>query len=112
MDHLNYTEVNKETFEKWSLEFQEQLKAQEELSKTEADLRQTGKEWFLSNRSDLNIMLLEEKKEEDTEEEKLEDNEFEVDDDEEDRSQVQGALYDKSLFTEDVNEDEEEPDFE
>ena len=68
-DHLNYTEVNPETFSAWSTEFLGQLKAQEEKSMSEADLRETGKEWFMHNKSDMNIVLLEEKKGEDNDDE-------------------------------------------
>ena len=62
MEHLNYTEVNKETFNIWSKEFLEQLRAEEEICKTDQDLRDTGKEWFMKNKSDMNIILIEEAK--------------------------------------------------
>ena len=34
---------------------------------TDADKRETGKQWFMQNKSDLNIILLEEKKTEEAE---------------------------------------------
>lgn len=47
MDTLNYTPVNKETFGKWCALFLEKLKQEEEASKTEVDLRKTGKQLFM-----------------------------------------------------------------
>ena len=47
VNHLNYTPVNNETFSKWCDLFMWELRKKEESEKTEADLRQTGKEIFM-----------------------------------------------------------------
>ena len=106
MDTLNYIPVNKETFSKWCGEFLEKLKEQEELEKTEQDLRKTGKELFmekatLNELDDLNL----------EDEEDLDGNAEESKQMEEDEDEGPGALYDKDLFAQELDNADEDVDF-
>ena len=56
MDQLDYTPVTKETFSVWCDEFMGVLRLQEEMEKTEQDKRLTGKQLFLENQSEKNML--------------------------------------------------------
>ena len=95
---LTYTPVTQETFEKWCIGYMEKLQKFKEESKTEKDLKPSGREIFESKSKIGNLVL----------EVEEDDEEFgeEGDDDDEEEDVV---FYDKALYAleEGINDDEE-----
>ena len=108
LDHLNYTPVNEETFSKWCTEFMEKLRQQEENTRTEQDLRKTGKQLFMEKGGDIEDLTLNEEEAKGLldEEQKAEDEDLIIRE-----QQQEGALYDKDLFAQELVDDDEDVDF-
>jgi hypothetical protein len=93
--------VNKDTFSKWCDEFLTKLKEQEELSKTEQDLRKTGKELFMEKQglADIDDLNIEDEEDVVLTNKAVEESKEADEEDEQQMEDDEGvALYDKELF--------------
>lgn len=93
--------MNKDTFSKWCDEFLTKLKEQEELSKTEQDLRKTGKELFMEKQglADIDDLNIEDEEDVVLTNKAVEESKEADEEDEQQMEDDEGvALYDKELF--------------
>ena len=95
VDHHTFTAVTKESFKIWCENWMAERKMEEENTKTEQDLRKTGRELFLESGTH-DFLTLEDVENVQVEEEK----------EMEDKGD-QGPIYDKNLFADDFGDDDD-----
>lgn len=96
---MTYTPVNKETFGKWCADYKEHMRKLKEESKSEMDLKPTGREIFQMSKKIIEEINIDE----DEDDEEFKENDNGADEEEED------FHYDRALYVQD--QDDEEVDF-